>query len=190
MDSSAGISGIRTSDIQVLLEDHCGTIFPPYFRTIYEIIGKIKLCQNGLQRFNTLMDSLEDLSTIALEGLGLLMPHILAILGDAEPFKITKSNRNRNNIRTDIKTESTNNTKTESTNNNCLNKNSANRSGRTKGSDSYILHKKFRLEDVPKDVSKATGSSNLSFDIAMTLIDDYAAVIDVLGSRLGVRGTY
>lgn len=82
------IDGLLPPNMRLdILDQYCKPIFPAYFRKVYEFIGLIKLSQNGLERFQIIVDKISDMQYIPLEGLSLLMPHILEVIGDASPFK-------------------------------------------------------------------------------------------------------
>jgi hypothetical protein len=69
-----------------LLSDYCGGMFPSYFRSVYSIVGELKLCRDGLVRMRMLLNKLDDILSIPLEGLNLVIRHILDVISDAKPF--------------------------------------------------------------------------------------------------------
>jgi hypothetical protein len=70
-----------------LLSDQCGSLFPNYFKGAYVIIGRIRLCRRDSSRLKVIVDSLDDLAKMPLEGLSLALPHLLSVLADPRPFK-------------------------------------------------------------------------------------------------------
>ena len=69
-----------------LLADYCGGLFPTYFRSVYSIVGELKLCRDGLVRMRLLLNKMDDILRIPLEGLNLVIRHILDVVSDAKPF--------------------------------------------------------------------------------------------------------
>lgn len=69
------------------LYNHCNRLFPPYFKDAYTIIGKIKLCRKSIDKILVLNHFSSVLVTIPLEGLSLLLPQILSIIGNPAPFQ-------------------------------------------------------------------------------------------------------
>lgn len=78
-------TGIRVE----MLYNYCGSLFPSYFNEAYTYIGNIKLCRGELDRMTFIMNNLDQLNNMPLEGLSLALPHILAVVGDSKPFKNT-----------------------------------------------------------------------------------------------------
>lgn len=70
-----------------LLSDYCSGIFPSYFCTVYELIGRIKLCTDGLHRIKILADNLDVLMNLPIEGISISLCHILEIIRDPLPFR-------------------------------------------------------------------------------------------------------
>lgn len=69
------------------LSHQCSSVFPSYFRSVFEFIGKIKLCKSGLEKFSVILDSFDFIKTLPLEGFGLALPHILNVISDPKPFR-------------------------------------------------------------------------------------------------------
>ncbi len=69
------------------LYNHCNRLFPSYFKDAYTIIGKIKLCRKSIDKILVLNQFSSVLVTIPLEGLSLLLPQILSIIGNPAPFQ-------------------------------------------------------------------------------------------------------
>jgi hypothetical protein len=78
-------TGIRVE----MLYNYCGSLFPSYFKEVYTYIGNIKLCRGELDRIAFIMNNLDQISSMPLEGVSLALPHILAVVGDSKPFKNT-----------------------------------------------------------------------------------------------------
>jgi hypothetical protein len=70
-----------------LLHSFCGSIFPSYFKQVYELIGNIKLCKNGLKRIRILRKNIDIIMQLPLEGISLALPHLLNIISDSKPFR-------------------------------------------------------------------------------------------------------
>jgi len=77
----------RQSKTADLLHTFCGSIFPSYFKQVYQLVGQLKLCNNGLKKVRTIRNSLDMINLLPLEGVGLALPHLLSILGDPSPFR-------------------------------------------------------------------------------------------------------
>lgn len=87
-------SDASTSDLDTrqnknvdLLHAFCGSIFPCYFKQVYQLIGRLKLCYDGLKKVRLIRNNLEMINLMPLEGVGLALPHLLNILGDPSPFR-------------------------------------------------------------------------------------------------------
>lgn len=85
-----------SSTLDVITE-FCGSLFPSYFKNVYNLIGRMKLCRNGLDKFRVLVSNLSMLSSLPLEGLGILMPHILQCISDPSCFR-TVDIENQSNL--------------------------------------------------------------------------------------------
>lgn len=82
-DSSTTCQNKRTD----FLHSFCGSIFPSYFKQVYELVGNIKLCKNGLKRIRILRNNIDVITQLPLEGISLALPHLLNIISDSKPFR-------------------------------------------------------------------------------------------------------
>lgn len=69
------------------LDGFCGGVFPSYFSPVYLFVGRLKLCKSGVERFSVLLANVELLRSAPLEGLGLMLPHVLGVLSSPKPFR-------------------------------------------------------------------------------------------------------
>jgi hypothetical protein len=68
------------------LKDNCGYLFPSYFATAFTFISKLKCASSGSLRIRNLIANLDVLDSLPLDGISLVLPHVLACLRDPEPF--------------------------------------------------------------------------------------------------------
>lgn len=78
-----------------LMGDYCCGLFPAYFRSVYSFVGELKLCRDGLVRMRIMLNKLDDILNIPLEGLNLAIRHILDVVSDAKPFCDPPEEQNR-----------------------------------------------------------------------------------------------
>ena len=92
-----------------LLHSFCGSIFPSYFKQVYELIGKIKLCNDGLQKVKILRENIDTINQLPVEGISLALPHLLHIVGDSRPFRsktvIRKCSKDQEDLIDDMNSE-------------------------------------------------------------------------------------
>ncbi|RYH21171.1 hypothetical protein EON65_21320 [archaeon] len=81
--SKTDISFIRLE----LLSDYCGSLFPMYFRTVYSLVGAIKMAKNSLSKLFILVKNIQQLQLLPLEGVHLALYHVLDVIGDSSPFQ-------------------------------------------------------------------------------------------------------
>ncbi len=77
---------IHRYDRTTILSDNCHALFPDYFATIYRIISSIKLAPDGLLRLNALINCVEELATLPIDGINLGLVHFLEVIGDSIYF--------------------------------------------------------------------------------------------------------
>ena len=67
----------------VLLGYFCGNVFPEYFKTAYQSIGSLKLKTTVMEKLQVAAGLLPVIMTTPLEGLGIILPHILSAVSIA-----------------------------------------------------------------------------------------------------------
>lgn len=65
------------------LMKYCGSIFPTYFSTAYSFISKLKLAESKRKRFESLVSLTSVIESIPLDGLSLLLVHVLPCISEA-----------------------------------------------------------------------------------------------------------
>ena len=71
------------------LSSSCAGLFPSYFNIAYRIIGELKTSRNGFEKVITFMRNISAINTIPLDGLNLMLKHLLVTIEDPEPFRST-----------------------------------------------------------------------------------------------------
>ena len=78
---------IRSNERVELLSSCCANLFPSYFKTVYRIIGALKLCvDDDLRKMRILLGHLDVIAGLPLDGLNLMLRHLMHIVGNADPF--------------------------------------------------------------------------------------------------------
>ena len=70
-----------------LLEDYCYFTFPSLFQAAYLFIGRMKLARDGISKLKSISNNLHELCAFTLEGVSLLLPHVLEVISDPAPFQ-------------------------------------------------------------------------------------------------------
>lgn len=70
-----------------LLEDFCYYSFPTHFKSVYVFIGRLKVARDGLAKLHAVSDNLTELRVCRLNGLSLILPHVLEVIEDPTPFQ-------------------------------------------------------------------------------------------------------
>eukprot|EP00601_Ochromonadales_sp_CCMP2298_P009170 CAMPEP_0173193194 /NCGR_PEP_ID=MMETSP1141-20130122/13829_1 /TAXON_ID=483371 /ORGANISM="non described non described, Strain CCMP2298" /LENGTH=354 /DNA_ID=CAMNT_0014117515 /DNA_START=17 /DNA_END=1078 /DNA_ORIENTATION=- len=71
--------GLRRSPRTEALGDLCAAVFPSYFKTVYRLVGDLKLCPDGLARMALVQRRLDDIMNLPLEALNLALRHLLVV---------------------------------------------------------------------------------------------------------------
>lgn len=74
-------------DIKDIMEQYCQNVFPPYFLAVYEFICKLRLANNGIAKIKEILQNLNVITNMPLEGLSLALSHLLPIISDPSPFR-------------------------------------------------------------------------------------------------------
>ena len=69
------------------LSNSCAGLFPSYFNVAYRIIGELKTSRDGFEKVITFMRNINSINSIPLDGLNLMLKHLLVIIEDPEPFR-------------------------------------------------------------------------------------------------------
>jgi hypothetical protein len=69
-----------------ILSDYCSSLFPDYFSITYNIISYIKLQENGILRLNALLQCIDDIAILPIDGINLGLVHFLEVMSDSECF--------------------------------------------------------------------------------------------------------
>lgn len=79
---------VRNSSIKRanFLRRHCGSLFPSYFSTIHTFVCRLKSAPSGEQKITDLINNLDVLESVPLDGISLVLPHVLSCLADVRPF--------------------------------------------------------------------------------------------------------
>lgn len=85
-----------------LLEDYCDQIFPAYFKVAYSFIGRLKVAPDSITRITEAFNNINVLASIPLEGLTLMLPHLLSICVDPLPFRLEDERRKESEQNSDL----------------------------------------------------------------------------------------
>jgi hypothetical protein len=69
-----------------ILSDYCSSLFPDYFSITYNIISYIKLQENGILRLNALLQCIDDIAILPIDGINLGLVHFLEVISDSDCF--------------------------------------------------------------------------------------------------------
>jgi hypothetical protein len=83
MDSSPSGRNLASKLRREFLMKHCGSVFPSYFFTTYSFISTLKMADSNLKRFQVLASQVSVIESIPLDGLSLLLSHIMPCISDA-----------------------------------------------------------------------------------------------------------
>ena len=85
-----------------ILEDYCYFSFPSHFQPVYNFIGRLHIAQDGISKLRILSENLFELGNFSLEGVSLILPHVLDVVSDSTPFQqcfsVCYSNAHKFNI--------------------------------------------------------------------------------------------
>ena len=68
------------------MKDMCGCLFPSYFQTVYSFILRLKSAKNGSLKIKHLLLNLDVIDSLPLDGINIILPHVLTCIKDPEPF--------------------------------------------------------------------------------------------------------
>lgn len=78
------------------LRRHCGSLFPSFFSTIHTFVCRLKLAATEEQKILDLINNLDLLESLPLDGVSLVLPHVLQCISSARPYlDDEKSNHER-----------------------------------------------------------------------------------------------
>jgi hypothetical protein len=69
-----------------LLQEYCHSLFPDYFQSVYSVISSLKLASDGLIRLHTLLNSVEEIALLPIDGLNLGLVHFLDVIAESDFF--------------------------------------------------------------------------------------------------------
>ena len=78
---------VRNARVE-LLSDYCGGVFPAYFKSVYRLVGELKLCDDKLRRLAIVLDSLGLAAGVAFRG---SHAHSPTLAGGAERWGTVRS---------------------------------------------------------------------------------------------------
>lgn len=76
-------SSIKRSNF---LGRHCGSLFPSFFSTIHTFVSRLKSANSEEQKISHLINNLDVLESLPLDGVGMVLPHVLACICRSEAY--------------------------------------------------------------------------------------------------------
>jgi hypothetical protein len=79
---------VRASSIKRtnFLSRHCGSLFPSFFSTIHTFVCRLKSAHSEEQQIAHLINNLDVLESLPLDGVSMILPHVLVCISSAGPY--------------------------------------------------------------------------------------------------------